>query len=209
MTLTPITHNKILTENFRESPFWYYLTDAMDQVINPCVQNPAENLGNIRDVDIEPKYAELNIRTLGFKIPSLAFSPAEYARVMRTIGTFWQTCGSSKAFINYLSYIKNVELIYSDLWANSLDMTIDQLTQDHGTELWNGGDWFPTSYFDITYSLIDFPNVDETQFRNFIYILSPMHLVLRDIVGIEATTAEIYLTAIPVDISRDVSIAVL
>jgi hypothetical protein len=202
MTENVIKHERLLSEHFRENPLWTGLTDAMDAVINPNVQNPAESLAKLRWPDTEPYYAFLNARMLGFKIPSLSFTDMEYSHLMRNLGRYRLTCGSSNSFIRFLAYIKRVEFIYVDLWANSLDMPIYDLQQNHGKVLWEGGDWFPTSYYDIVYSLSDFPTVDEEQFRIFITQLAPIHLVLRQIIGIQASTAEIYFTAIPLDRQR-------
>ena len=199
MPQNPLDHSVLFNEFMRENPFWFAVAESMDSVLNPTITGPLEELATIRSADSSPYFSYLNARMLGFNISSLAFQDSEYPILIRTLGKFWQTRGASYAFINYISYIKNIELVPTPLWASSLDMPINELTSDYGTELWNGGQWFPTSYYDIFYSLVDFPDLDENLVRNFISQLSPMHLVLRDLVGLEVTTAQLYFTAIPLD----------
>lgn len=184
MTDKPVDYTKLLTPPLEDNPLWYSLFQIFSDVANPAIQNPREQLAKLRDVDVDPAFASLNIQMLGLKLPYVSFTDDEYNRLMRYMGMYIQTGEASVQFVNFISYVKDVPLTYVPLWANDLD-NIDSLTDSPGTSILDSGDYFPTPFYDIYYSIDLSPDVSTDQLRVLLTAMAPGHLVLRNIITIE------------------------
>jgi len=206
MTDKYIDYENLLPDMYRNNEFWAEFTAAMSEIFNPVIHNPTEKLANIRGQDTEAYYSGLNCQMLGFRVPVLSFDDAEYRRLMQFLGTFVQTRGASTKFIDFIGFIKNGQFDLIPLWASDItdSGTLDAVP---GTPVWEGGDWFPTPYYDVSYDLELFP-IDEALIGDIFHVLAPIHLVLRYIVGAFRDTAPIYLKTGPsLEILHDFSAA--
>lgn len=198
-----VDYTKLLPENL-DTPLWHDLFDAFSQVANPIIHSPRNTLAQIRDINVDSYFASLNTQMLGLKVPILSFTPDEYKRLMRWLGTFIQTAEASTQFINFLSFIKNVPLIYVPLWASDIT-DITTLTDTPGTSILLGGAYFPTPYYDIYYPLDLAPNLSSPNLVSLLQVMQPIHLVLRNVIAIEQYEQDMMLVPVALDIMHDTS----
>jgi hypothetical protein len=184
VTNTPINYDLLLTENFQENEFWTDLTTSMGNLFNPNIQNAIEILAKLRAITVEPYFAGLNLQMVGFRVPVLSFNADEYQRLMKYIGIFIQTRGASGKFVDFIGFIKNAPLFMAPLWANDIT-NIDSLTDSPGTAIWNGGDYFPTSFYDVYVDIDLAPGASTDDIAFLLRVLEPIHLVLRNVIEIE------------------------
>jgi hypothetical protein len=192
MPESPIDYSRLLVDHFQENPFWMDLTNSMSELFNPMVQNPVETLAQIRATDVEPYYAGLNMQMVGFKVPVLSFSPAEYERLMGDIGKYVQTRGASIKFIDFIGYIKATALTHIPLWANDIN-DINSLSDIPGTPIWEGGDWFPTPFYQVAYDAEELNVDDENQVLFLFQVLEPIHLVMRALIGVYRAATTLFI----------------
>jgi len=137
-------------------------------------------------------FSGLNLKAMGFYIPSnniQFFSDSEYELMMENVGTYLLTSGASNQFINFLAFIKNVNFTYIPLWGNSLSNSPSELVpySSANTPVWEGGTYFPTPYYDISYNQNSTNITDSANYINYFLTLQPNHLVLRNIIAVQTT----------------------
>jgi hypothetical protein len=206
MSYTEIDYTQLLGDLPLEIPFWEDLFTAFGDVSNPVIEAPREDLQNIRSPNVEPYYASLNLQMLGFKAPALSFMPPQYKLLMANMGKFIQTRGASAQFINFIGYILNTKLGYIPLWADNIS-DINSLNAVYGTPIWEAGTWFPTPFYDIEVNIDDFPTTDAAQLTFLFTVLEPIHLVLRQIIFLDALTIGFYLAPVGFGIIHDIGYA--
>jgi hypothetical protein len=206
MTDNPIDYSRLLVDHFQQNPFWMDLASSMNDLFNPMVQNPAEMLAKMRDVNVESYYAGLNMQMLGFRVPVLSFNPQEYVRLMGDIGKYVQTRGASIKFVDFIGYIKATRLTYIPLWANDIN-DIDSLSDTPGTPIWQGGEWFPTPFYRVAYDASQLNVTDEAEVSFLFTVLAPIHLVLAALTGVDRFATTEYISPYAFNIQHDFAYA--
>lgn len=191
-----VDYEKLMTPYFAEKAIWSDLAATMTTVLNPNINNPIQSLKTKRDPNLcDPIDKAYNVRMMGFKVPTAGLNDDEYDRLMRNLGTFYQTSGSSSDFINFLSYIRNTNFKYIELFLNGLD--INTLTNNtNGNYPWDAtpGTKIPSVYYSVEYNASIELTINETLYRELFLDLAPAHLVLRSFIGvIEIPATTLYL----------------
>lgn len=206
MVNIPIDNTRLLVPESEDTEFYNTWLRAISTVADGVVHSPREALARLRFSPVDAYYGSLNAQMLGLKVPLLSFTEAEYSRLMRWLGIFVQTRGASTQFINFLSFIKNVPIEYIPLWATDLD-DIATLTETPDTSILDGGDYFPTPFYDVYYSLDFAPDVTTDDIKILLGAVAPIHLVLRNVVAIEQYSTSDMIVPIALDYIHDVSAA--
>lgn len=219
-----VDHSLLLTEAFSSNPLWTQLTDVLNQHTNPLLQDAINRLSLLRDPDASETYVKaLNIQMMGFNVPIAGLSDAEYDRIVRHLGDFYQTQGASSQFVNFLAYVRNTRFVFVALALNGLDydtltplaylfngvlvpnpninMFFDNTGTDDNTRI-TSNTWLPSPYYQIYYDRVADPNLNEAVYTALFVALAPIHLVLTGFNGYQDTSTTLYNSAQLLDMNE-------
>lgn len=203
-----IDYKRLLVERLRDAPLGQGLGEVMNEAFYAEIDAPIKELLQSRiSKQLSLSRAANNTRILGFNVANQSFSKEEHQRLNQWMGTYLQTKGASYQFVNFLGVIKNSKIEYAMLWSKKgPDDWRKYWYEPQGSKVWQGGDWYPTTKYDVFYSLDDLLGLDEIEFIKFLNQLAPIHLVLRILYGYIVGTTNLYTTPI-VDYEHGTSIA--
>lgn len=121
-----------------------------------------------------------NANELGYNVIAERLNDEDYARLNESLGEFYHQKGA-KGFVHYIGFVKNVRLKIVPLWSQvqeGFDGYIN-LTDAPGKPVWDGGDWFPTSHFDIEYDAVKYKNFSDADFLELFEKFAPINYVLK------------------------------
>ena len=180
-----VNYNLLMTEYFAGNPYWVTLVSAMDLQWNNLFNNAVYELQHIRNVNIiENELKAANVRQMGFAIPDYGLQYYQYDSLMRYLGTFYLTRGTSNQFINFVSFFSQIKFNYIPLYANGLNYnTLTSQPTGNTITQTPSGSWIPTPYYDVSYDPSVYPNLNETLYRQLLVQTAPIYLVLRNFLG--------------------------
>lgn len=163
---------------------WIQTTAALDKIASGQILAPS---------DFELPEKEILIKQaiqLGFSYQETdQLTSDDYQRIVRNIALYWYSKGKPD-FIDFLGFVLNTACKVENLWSNSADATawntygtfLPEGDAGIGTEVWNGGTWFPTTHVNVVIDPFKFPSPQLTKLVNLFYTIANYNLVLKDVV---------------------------
>ncbi len=130
-----------------------------------------------------------NAQESGFNILAERLNDEDFARLVQTLAMYYAQKGT-KAFINYIGYIKNVELKATQMWAQedtSTDAYVNMQPEPLGTTILEdpvAGTWYPTSHYRVEYDAEFFNTFNDNDFIELFLKFAPIHIVLESFSGV-------------------------
>lgn len=187
---------ELLTLPFEQNQVWRDLADAVNDVLRNEVKAPREELKEIRDpVDLDRIYKILNSKQIGVNFMSDQLTDSDYDRLYRYVSLYWPEGGTDQ-FINFIGFIKNIRLELAQLWSDQPNLINDYgiLSTNPGTSILEGGNWFPTSHYELQYNAETYTNPDFSELTELFFLFAPIHLVLQRFVGVIFGEANLYIS---------------
>lgn len=176
----------------------------------------AQPVGTIIKIVERPQSVELSkkLNQLGFQYGDLDFVslPTEYENsdVMQVmsdlLGNYYLYSKGTRNFADFFAYVFKAIFRVSQMWSyeNGNDEYPALLPEGDagiGTEVWNGGTWYPTSHVTLYYDLIKFGNtLNEKAVKDFFLYVCPINLVVVAVVLETVIDSEIYVASAPLPI---------
>lgn len=202
----PLEYTRLLPTGWEDNPFWQQLFAVLADINYQEIDNSRRELASIRDFETaEDWYAVLSIRLLGFPASLQDFNTElQHTLLIRSLSTYNLSRGASGIFINFLGYLLNAFISIIPLWTAEFPHWtagyvnfVNNSAVVPGTEVWNGGSFYPTPVLNLTYDSLAFPLNVITLSAHF-YNLAPIHLILNKIIGtISSPTDNLYITPVP------------
>lgn len=163
---------------------WLQATSALDKIDSGEI---------LSATDFELPEKEILIKQakqLGFDYQETdQISAEDYQRIVRNIALYWYSKGKPN-FIDFLGFVLNCSCKIENLWSNSADATawntygtfLPEGDPGIGTEVWNGGTWFPTTHVNVVINPFGFLSPQLKKLVNLFYTIANYNLVLKDVV---------------------------
>jgi len=125
-----------------------------------------------------------NAQELGFNIIAERLNDEDFSRLCETLGEYYHQKGA-KAFIDYIGYIKNVDLKITQMWAEenpSSPYYTNLSPEPQGTTVIDdpeNGTWYPTSHYRVEYDGSIFDDFASSEFLELFLKFAPIHIVLE------------------------------
>jgi hypothetical protein len=124
-----------------------------------------------------------NAASLGFNVIADRLNDEDFSRLVESLGRYYSMRGT-KQFVNFIGFIKNINLKVSQLWAEeSTDDTYgDFYPEPQGLSAIDdpvNGTWFPTSHYRVEYDGDIFEDFADSEFIELFLKFAPIHVVLE------------------------------
>lgn len=140
-----------------------------------------------------------NAAELGFNVIVERLNDEDFSRLCDSLGAYHHQNGT-KAFIDYIGFIKNINLKITQLWAEEdgeNENYVNMQPYPLGTTVIEdpeNGTWYPTSHYRVEYDGIVFPDFQDSDFFELFLKFAPIHIVLESFSAVFALTqANLYI----------------
>lgn len=193
-------------------PAWQELTEAIDEVFNSNIDNPSEDLAQLRNswriaqavlgtienqdlidtstgiVSFERETLIRQANQLGFHLKDTdLLSDADYLRIVQNLGGYWFEKGKP-TFIDFLAFCLNGALSIVKLWStpgptyDTYGPMLEEGDVGIGMPNYAGGTWFETSHVRLIANPLDFSTGDVAKLVALFNAIANYELVLESIV---------------------------
>lgn len=207
-----ITRSTLLPPYLEDSPSWAELTDAIDAVFGPSIDDPTKWLARLRDTWILQQNVETSLEDMSRIIANTDFEPIEksvlirqanmlgfdlaesellssddYQRVVRNISKYWYSKGTPQ-MQNFLGFVLDTLLVITNTWStlgvvpDTYGPFLPEGDPGIGTPVWEGGPWFPTTHVQVTIDAVRFSNLPMVKLLALFYSIANYNLVLQAII---------------------------
>lgn len=192
---------KIMPPALLSSPVWTDFAEAASAVWKDHVDDQVATMKSLQDTwhsnaatgelvnsgDLIPPtefdYLSLalvqnELKSMGVSISTPdTFSLQQLNILYRTIGRYWRQKGTA-ATVQYIAAVLGISLEYSRLWTQDYVTFVEEpsLGVPPGTEIWNGGTWYPTTHIQVATSL---PTLLIPYLRELLYAVCSYTVIIR------------------------------
>lgn len=152
-----------------------YLGDRVSGALAEKIQSRDALPETAYDVlDIETERQRLNM--LGCRLSTVIGSDtATLSRFTRNIGAYWYEKGKD-TLLDFLAFCTNSNVLMETLWTTNYVT----FTPTHGTPVWSGGTWYPTTHVNLKFTSDSF-DADVSSFVRFFYDLANYNVVIHHV----------------------------
>ena len=195
-----IPRSILLPPYLLSNPYYSGLTDAMDAVFGPLVDQKIDAIQQIRNPWITNPAQETIISSgemvdqsawtlperailakqanlLGMKLHNAGvITDIAYQNIVRYVGEYWFYKGTYN-FIEFICFCLDVDVTMISLWTQDYVNFVPQVSA--GTPVWEGGAWYPTTHVNL--EVTSFEGLDVATLASFFYEIANFNLVLNAI----------------------------
>lgn len=153
-TIAPVNLNELLVDLLNNNPTWYDLISAMDQVFATNIDDPINQLENLRD--LTPTTPDLTLqktaRMLGFDLSSdvLNFSTSSLTKIVTQLALYPDQNGT-ELFNKFIDLLLNAYTEVTYLYTQDYEFFYDH---PYGALVTEGGLWYKTTHIELSISLL-------------------------------------------------------
>ncbi len=204
MTLSSKVRRRDLLPPYLQQDIWVELADAIDTLWGNTVENQIDALGKLRELWIANKAVEadvekrilvdpskyssfdpttemLRMNLLGVALTAPNFiSLEDSVRINRNVASFWYSKGLGD-FIDFIGYCLNVKAEMINLWTEDYIVFVPE--GQHGTPLWEGGTWYPTTHVQVKFDPGKYMGFPVVSFIQLFYDIANYDLVIEKLIS--------------------------
>lgn len=171
--------SQLLSLSFQEREFVLAFADSVSNLLDQLIERQRRALYLSRDPTFLSRSLKILVtKMLGLEYNSDVLTDDDYDRLILFLGIYNRQKGPDH-FINFLGYIKDLDLSMHKLWTEDyVDFRLNK--PQSALDIFSNGTWYQTTHVGLLYpDLGGIDNLDPRDIENLFYKLAPINLVLK------------------------------